>query len=86
MPPQFALGGEFYDQSSGTGRFYKFLNMVDPRTLLPGLLLSMPFEEAQSLLNAYRDNQRIETTQERLWLAQKIVSATIHPQTGVGIS
>lgn len=78
--------GDMYDQSAYWGRAFKFFNLVDPRTLAPGALLGMPLARAQARLKAWEDNEKLvkhsDEQDQELWLARKVVTSTIHPDTG----
>jgi tricarboxylate carrier len=78
--PPFQLNKSRFDQSTFSGRLRHFLDVIDPRTLFTS---SKELEGAITLLDDYR-NGRLPTgvTDERLWRAQKIKQAIIHPDTG----
>nr|CAB3266025.1 sideroflexin-5-like [Phallusia mammillata] len=77
---KFVLGGSKYDQAKFSGRFFHFLNVIDPRTLFTS---NKKLEEAVLLLEQYKlGTIPTNTTDDDLWSAQKIKQAIIHPDTG----
>jgi len=81
---KFVLGGSQFDQSSYYGRLRKFMQMVDPRTLLPDFFLTQSRREACEALKKFRERQEgwENLKPERLWEAQWIVESSMHPDTG----
>uniref|UniRef100_H2YZY8 Sidoreflexin n=1 Tax=Ciona savignyi TaxID=51511 RepID=H2YZY8_CIOSA len=76
----FTLDSSKYDQGTFSGRFKHFLNVIDPRTLLT---TKNELEDSLSLLNSYENGSLPQNvTDARLWNAQKIKQAIIHPDTG----
>lgn len=84
----FSVVEEEFDQERFAGRALKFVHKVDPRTLAPGLLLGMSLEEARERLNRFEREgvsggvNAVESEAQQLWLAKKIVTSTVHPDTG----
>lgn len=85
-----------YDQNTFTGRLRQFLDVTDPRTLLPGIFFNMSLTKARSIMSEYRasttlssENTTTTTTSlpqgvnsvDELWLAKKIESSAVHPDT-----
>ncbi|XP_033121087.1 sideroflexin-5-like [Anneissia japonica] len=78
--PSFQLNKSCFDQRTFLGRFYHFLDVIDPRTLLTS---NKKLEESISLLDAFKNGTLPEgITNQQLWQAQKIKQAIIHPDTG----
>lgn len=77
---EFVLGGSKYSQLHFSGRFFHFLNVIDPRTLFTS---DKKLNEAISLLEQYKQgNLPANIKNDDLWNAQKIKQAIIHPDTG----
>lgn len=55
------------------GRFLKFLNLCDPRTLYPQFFFNMSFNKSLEILRNKSSSNDI------LWLAHKIKYSTINP-------
>lgn len=84
---EFSLDKDEFDQSEFAGRLLKFVNQVDPRTLLPKTFFGISLEESQRILRMY-EKQELgwqQLTDEELWTARKIVQSTIHPDSGEAI-
>eukprot|EP00041_Stephanoeca_diplocostata_P041499 m.1644070 g.1644070 ORF g.1644070 m.1644070 type:complete len:335 (-) comp61098_c0_seq1:60-1064(-) len=72
-----------YDQGTAVGRFRHFLNLTDPRCLSPEFFFGMSLDDARSTLVRFKGNPiPKEDIPERTWLASKIYTAAIHPDTG----
>jgi sideroflexin-5 len=73
----FTLTGTRYDLSTMTGRFYHFLNIVDPRTLIS---TDQTLRQAKEELNQFKLGQSTRTNEE-LWKYRSLVESAIHPTT-----
>lgn len=79
----FYLEQPRYDQSTFAGRFKHFLNLADPRTLAPGLFFGMTLDQSKGIVAEYKADRSItKYTTEQLWLAKKIYTSAVHPDTG----
>lgn len=78
--PPFQLGKPRFDQGTFNGRLRHFLDVIDPRTLFTS---KEKLQECIDLLDEYEKNKlSSDVTDRRLWEAQKIKQAIIHPDTG----
>jgi len=80
---KFSLHGEQFDQSRFVGRVAKFVNQVDPRTLLPTSFFGLSLQEAQNELRRFEERAPgwDEVPDDKLWTARKIVRSSIHPDS-----
>jgi tricarboxylate carrier len=77
MPPPFSLSADKFDQSTYMGRFWRFLDIVDPRM---AFVSDEELDSSRRLLAEYKaGNAPAGTTDEELWHARKVVEAIIHP-------
>jgi tricarboxylate carrier len=67
-----------YDESTYSGRFLHFLDVIDPRTLFK---TNQQVEQAVQLLKDYSSNQTIKINDDELWEALKLKQAAINPGT-----
>ena len=80
MTDDFVLDSPRHDQSTFSGRFLHFLNVIDPRTLFTS---DKVLQEYVGLLDQYRQgNLPPGVTSDDLWRAQKAKQAILHPDTG----
>ncbi|CAF1025202.1 unnamed protein product [Didymodactylos carnosus] len=78
--PPFEFGKSRYDLNTYWGRFWHFMNVIDPRTLL---VSNTKLAECQKLLSQHQSGTLSSTiTDKDLWEAQKVVQAMVHPDTG----
>ncbi|XP_020777312.1 sideroflexin-5a isoform X2 [Boleophthalmus pectinirostris] len=78
--PVFQLGKPRFDQSTFFGRFRHFLDVIDPSTLF---VSEKRLKESIDLLQRFKEGTLPPgVTNEKLWKAQKIKQAIIHPDTG----
>ncbi|XP_076810642.1 sideroflexin-5-like [Clavelina lepadiformis] len=80
MTDDFVLDSPRHDQSTFSGRFLHFLNVIDPRTLFTS---DKVLQEYVGLLDQYKQgNLPPGVTSDDLWRAQKAKQAILHPDTG----
>jgi hypothetical protein len=84
--PAFSLRRPRYDQSSFSGRFRHFLDMVDPTTLFTSRTQLAAY---QALLARAAESERASgraqvdgVSDAELWRARKCVESMVHPDTG----
>lgn len=88
FPPREAVFGsqsERYDQENFWGRVFKFVHLVDPRTLAPSVFFGLGRADARQELEHFASSNPGELTpgqSSKLWLAHKIVHSAHHPDTG----
>eukprot|EP00047_Mylnosiga_fluctuans_P022097 m.113533 g.113533 ORF g.113533 m.113533 type:complete len:328 (-) comp9137_c0_seq1:84-1067(-) len=83
MAVPFSLEKPRYDQSTFVGRFRHFMDVADPRCLAPGTFFGMSMDESIAIIKAYKANPAAtQEPVERLWLAKKIYTSAVHPDTG----
>lgn len=78
--PPFELGKSRFDQNTFTGRLRHFMDITDPRLLF---VSKNRLENAIQLLEDYKKGKldpRLDAP--KLWEAQRIKQAIIHPDTG----
>lgn len=73
----FTLTGTRYDLNTFMGRFYHFLNIVDPRTLTAS---DQTIREAKEELNLFKHGKSTRSDEE-LWKYRSLVESAIHPTT-----
>ncbi|GBG27910.1 Sideroflexin-5 [Hondaea fermentalgiana] len=83
----FSLEKDEFDQEVFAGRLLKFVNQVDPRTLLPKYFFGISVDEAQDMLEKFKSREvgYEQPSDDELWKARKIVRSTLHPDSGEAI-
>ncbi|XP_051894583.1 sideroflexin-5-like isoform X2 [Pristis pectinata] len=77
--PPFAPGRARFDQSTFSGRFRHFLDIIDPRTLF---VTESRLKAAVQLLEDFKlGTLPLGISNQQLWEAQKIKQAILHPDT-----
>eukprot|EP00128_Syssomonas_multiformis_P010023 Colp12_sorted_trinity150504_noHs@22434 len=76
--PNVDLSKPRYDQSTYFGRVRHFMDVTDPRTLFAS---HDELKAAMALLDDYKSGKPINTTEDKLWEAKKLVDSTNHPDT-----
>uniref|UniRef100_A0AAV2JFR7 Sidoreflexin n=1 Tax=Knipowitschia caucasica TaxID=637954 RepID=A0AAV2JFR7_KNICA len=84
--PLFQLGKPRFDQNTFFGRFRHFLDVIDPSTLF---VSERRLRDSVELLHRFKEgtlppgvtNEQLEKHDNKLWKAQKIKQAIIHPDT-----
>lgn len=86
IPQPFIVNGERFDQSTFLGRFCKMTLACDPRLLLytesETRASRTMVENHAELLENLPDGMTIQQMNHALWEAQRISSASLHPDTG----
>lgn len=77
----YSRRGDRYDQETFIGRFAKYLDLVDPRTLMPETFFGMTPEQAVEAMDAH-DNGSGRFDTQQMWMARKIRDTHVHPHTG----
>lgn len=81
--PPFTLGGSIHNKEEFTGRYFHFLSVINPASLIKseadiraaeGLLLRSRNEARGGVVKGY--------TNKELWDAQTLVQSAVHPDTG----
>lgn len=79
----FSLSEPRYDQRSAWGRFRHFMDIADPRCLLPKTFFGLSIDESAALIDQYREGKLPPgVSANQLWTAKKIKDSAIHPDTG----
>eukprot|EP00049_Salpingoeca_infusionum_P019080 m.360091 g.360091 ORF g.360091 m.360091 type:complete len:331 (+) comp18882_c0_seq1:369-1361(+) len=72
-----------YEQDRFVGRLRHFLDVADPRCLMPGAFFGMPLEKSKALMEQYETNTLpTSVNADTMWLAKKVYDSSIHPDTG----
>lgn len=78
--PVFRLGRPRYDQGSFLGRLRHFIDVIDPTTLF---VSEKQLKDSLKLLDDFKNGiVPPGVSDDKLWEAQKIKQAIIHPDTG----
>jgi len=84
--PDFDPNGQRFDQSTFIGRFSKMILACDPRLLLYSEAETRSakemVEDYKNLLQNLPEGMTIRDMNHALWEAQRISSASLHPDTG----
>jgi len=79
--PKYVKGGSPFDLTKFEGRFWYFVECVDPRTLY---LSDTEIADAKKLLADYDTKGSLPdgATDSDMWNAKRIIDAAVHPATG----
>ncbi|VDN53889.1 unnamed protein product [Dracunculus medinensis] len=77
--PKFRLNEPRFPQDTFLGRYFHFLDIIDPRTLF---ISNEELNSSIKLLNDYKEGKgSAKISDKELWKAQKIKNAIVHPDT-----
>eukprot|EP00039_Didymoeca_costata_P005660 m.83435 g.83435 ORF g.83435 m.83435 type:complete len:334 (-) comp12921_c0_seq4:1359-2360(-) len=85
MDKEFNINDTLHTQATQTGRLRHFLDLADPRCLMPEFFFGVSLENARRLLDNHVKGDPSakppHVSNEKLWTAKKIVTAAVHPDT-----